>query len=75
MSTETGKAPRARAAETSAPLQTRRESLKQIGKFAAATAPAMLVLLGARPGEACPEVDVPGNGHAYGKGKGRGSRV
>lgn len=48
-------------------LQTRRQSLKSIGRFAAATAPAMLVLL--RPGEAgaCHGGNGNGNGHGHGK--------
>ena len=41
----------AKAAE----LKSRRESLKDIGKFAAVTAPAMLVLLKAGSVSACPD--------------------
>lgn len=36
-------------------LQSRRQSLKAIGKFAAVTAPAMLVLLDAGAAGACPD--------------------
>lgn len=37
-------------------LQSRRQSLKAIGKFAAVTAPAMLILLDSRAaGAACPD--------------------
>lgn len=50
-------------------LQTRRQSLKSIGRFAAATAPAMLVLL--RPGEAgaCHGGNGNGNGNGNGQSK------
>lgn len=71
MSSKTGAAPEPSAAQADAPSHSRRESLKQIGKFAAATAPAMLVLLAGYNADACPEGKVPGKGHAYG----RGSRV
>lgn len=45
-------------------LQSRRQSLKAIGKFAAVTAPAMLVLLDAGTAGACPDA---GNKTGWGK--------
>jgi hypothetical protein len=42
-------------APASQALQSRRQSLKVIGKFAAVTAPAMLILLDAGAAGACPD--------------------
>ncbi len=41
--------------DATAELKSRRQSLKDIGKFAAVTAPAMLVLLEASAATACPD--------------------
>lgn len=57
----------AAAATPANELQTRRQSLKSIGRFAAATAPAMLVLLKAGEAAACH-----GNGNGNGNGNGHG---
>ncbi|MEZ5926371.1 MAG: hypothetical protein R3D57_18530 [Hyphomicrobiaceae bacterium] len=52
MSNETSTKAADERAET---LKSRRQSLKDIGKFAAVTAPAMLVLLEAGSASACPD--------------------
>ena len=43
------------ASEAAAELKSRRQSLMDIGKFAAVTAPAMLVLLQSSAATACPD--------------------
>lgn len=45
----------ASSGEAAAELKSRRQSLMDIGKFAAVTAPAMLVLLEASVATACPD--------------------